>query len=423
MPPPSPSDYTNSNGNSSKEPKAGLRNVFAMGLVSFFTDFSTEMILGILPLYIVNNLGASKAILGTIEGSAELISYSMRMVSGSLSDKMGKRKIFVLIGYGLSTASKPFFAVATGWVEAFIVRAIDRIGKGVRTAPRDALIADSIPETISGKAFGIHRTIDQLGAILGPIAAFAILEVMDIRFVFLFSLIPGAVAVFILIYFVKEVAVKRHSSTKITVRSNIGSLVTKRENRPFVFLLVVSGIFGLGAFNFSFILLKASDLKIEESLIPIIYAVINVAYTAVGIPAGILADRIGKEKVLIVGYIVFAVSTLIMAILSESPLSAYILALIFGTYLGIGETVQRAIVPKYVPSEMRGTAYGLYYLVAGITFFVANVVFGFLWDTYSLNIAVTYSLVLSVGAIIGMFVFMKGYTNRNNMSEITSREL
>ena len=328
MPPPSPSDYTNSNGNSSKEPKAGLRNVFAMGLVSFFTDFSTEMILGILPLYIVNNLGASKAILGTIEGSAELISYSMRMVSGSLSDKIGKRKIFVLIGYGLSTASKPFFAVATGWVEAFIVRAIDRIGKGVRSAPRDALIADSIPETISGKAFGIHRTIDQLGAILGPIAAFAILEVMDIRFVFLFSLIPGAVAVFILIYFVKEVAVKRHSSTKVTVLSNIGSLVTKRENRPFVFLLVISGIFGLGAFNFSFILLKASDLKIEESLIPIVYAVINVAHTAVGIPAGILADRIGKEKVLIIGYMVFVVSTILMAILSENPLICL--------YLGVG---------------------------------------------------------------------------------------
>ena len=408
----------------SKEPKPpGLRNVFAMGLVSFFTDFSTEMILGILPLYIVNNLGASKAILGTIEGSAELISYSMRMVSGSLSDKIGKRKIFVIIGYGLSTASKPFFAITTGWVGAFIVRATDRIGKGIRTTPRDALIADSIPETISGKAFGIHRTIDQLGAILGPIAAFAILQVMDIRFVFLFSLIPGVVAIIILIYFVKEVVVKRYSSTKVTMLSNIGGLVTKKENRPFVFLLVVSGIFGLGAFNFSFILLKASDLKIEESFIPIIYAVINVAHTAVGIPAGILADRIGKEKVLIIGYMVFVISTILMAILSENPLSAYILASAFGIYLGIGETVQRAIIPKYVSSEMRGTAYGLYYLVAGVTFFVANVVFGFLWDTYTMNIAVTYSLVLSVGAIIGMFIFLKGYTNRNNMSEITSREL
>jgi MFS family permease len=137
-----------------------------------------------------------------------------------------------------------------------------------------------------------------------------------------------------------------------------------------------------------------------KSFIPIIYTVINVAHAAVGIPAGILADRIGKEKVLIVGYVVFVVSTMLMVILSESPFSAYILASIFGIYLGIGETVQRAIIPKYVPSEMRGTAYGLYYLVTGVTFFVANVVVGFLWDVYTLNIAVSYSLVLSVGAII-----------------------
>jgi MFS family permease len=167
-----------------------------------------------LPLYIVNSLGAFRTILGTIEGSAELTSYAMRMVSGSLSDKIGKKKIFIIIGYGLSTASKPFFAASIGWVEAFIVRTADRIGKGVRTAPRDALITDSVTEKISGKAFGIHRTIDQLGAIVGPIAAFFILQVMDIHFVFLFSLIPGVVAVFILIYFVKEVMIKRYSSKK-----------------------------------------------------------------------------------------------------------------------------------------------------------------------------------------------------------------
>ena len=415
---PHPSD-PNSDGSSSSGTKnpPGLRNVLAMGLVSFFTDFSTEMVLGILPLYIVNSLGASRTILGTIEGSAELTSYAMRMVSGSLSDKIGKKKIFIIIGYGLSTASKPFFAASIGWVEAFIVRTADRIGKGVRTAPRDALIADSVTEKISGKAFGIHRTIDQLGAIVGPIAAFAILQVMDIRFVFLFSLIPGVVAVFILIYFVKEVMIKRYSSKKITMFSNIGSLVTKRENKPFAFLLIVSGIFGLGAFNFSFILLKASDLKIEESFIPIVYAVINVAHTVVGIPAGILADRIGKEKVLIMGYIVFVVSTTLMAVLSGNPLSAYILASVFGVHLGIGETVQRAIIPTYVPSEIRGTAYGLYYLVTGVTFFVANVVFGFLWDAYTLNIAISYSIVLSVGAILGMFIFIKRYSNRVNMSK------
>ena len=191
--------------NNQRRKSAGMRNVIALGLVSFFTDFSTEMILGILPLFIVTNLGAPKAILGGIEGSAELISYAFRTVSGSLSDRLRKRKIFVLAGYGLSTISKPFFAAATGWVDAFLVRAGDRVGKGLRTAPRDALIADSIPESVSGKAFGIHRTIDQMGAIVGPVAAFALLQVIDIRGIFLVSLIPGAVAVIILVFVVKEV--------------------------------------------------------------------------------------------------------------------------------------------------------------------------------------------------------------------------
>src|SRR5919197_2349605 len=192
-------------GNFNQDQPIGMRNVIALGFVSFFTDFSTEMILGILPLFIVTNLGASRTILGGIEGSAELISYAFRMVSGSLSDKLRKRKIFVLTGYGLSTISKPFFAVSTGWVDVFLVRAGDRVGKGLRTAPRDALIADSIPESVSGKAFGIHRTIDQMGAIVGPVAAFALLQVIDIRGIFLVSLIPGAVAVIILVFIVKEV--------------------------------------------------------------------------------------------------------------------------------------------------------------------------------------------------------------------------
>lgn len=179
---------------------SGLKNVFALGLVSFFTDFSTEMVLGLLPLYVVSNLGASRAILGTMEGSAELVSCAFRMISGSLSDYFQKRKIFVLIGYGLSTVSKPFLAFSTSWIDVLVVRVTDRIGKGVRSAPRDALISDSVSTSISGKAFGIHRTIDQMGAILGPIAAFAILQVMDIQWVFLFSLIPGAIALIILIF-------------------------------------------------------------------------------------------------------------------------------------------------------------------------------------------------------------------------------
>jgi MFS family permease len=402
---------------------AGMRNVTALGLVSFFTDFSTEMVLGVLPFFIVSTLGASRALLGVIEGSAELTSYAFRMVSGSLSDKVGKRKVFVIAGYGLSTITKPFFAASSSWIDAFVVRFVDRMGKGIRTAPRDALIADSVSESRVGRAFGIHRTIDQLGAIVGPIAAFALLQVVDIRGIFLLSLIPGAIAVLILVFFVKEVVVKRSSSTaavRVTILSNIKRVI--RGNRPFVLLLVITGIFGIGAFNFPFILLRASDLGIAENLIPLVYATINVAHTAIGIPSGIFADRVGKEKVLIIGYSVFALSTILMLVLSENTLYAYILSAIFGLYIGISETVQRAVIPKYVASELRGTAYGLYNVVIGTTFFVANVVFGFLWDNYSLTAAVSYSMITAIAAVSGMFVFIRRYPvhhNNNNRAQAT----
>lgn len=398
---------------SSGNDKSGMRNVVALGIVSFFTDFSTEMILGILPLFVVTNLGASRAILGAIEGSAELVSYAFRMVSGSLSDKIGKRKLFVLLGYGLSTASKPFFAVSTSWLDAFVVRTVDRIGKGIRTAPRDALIADSVSESISGRAFGIHRTIDQMGAIAGPIAAFALLQIIDIRGIFIVSLIPGIVAVIVLIFFVREIIPKTRSKT-ISMLSNIGSVI--KGNRPFCFLLVISGIFGLGSFNFSFILLKSSDLGISEDTIPIVYAIINVTHTAIGIPSGILADKFGKEKVLIIGYLIFGLSALFMAILSGNSNYAFLLAAIFGLYIGISETVQRALVPKHVPSELRGTAFGVYNLILGASFFVSNVVFGFLWDSNSLGVAVTYSLVLTVAAIIGMSLFVRKFSTSKTLN-------
>jgi MFS family permease len=383
----------------------GIRNVVALGFVSFFTDFSTEMILGILPLFIVTSLGASRTILGGIEGSAELIGYAFRMVSGSLSDKLRKRKIFVLAGYGLSTVSKPFFAVTSGWLDAFIVRVGDRIGKGLRTAPRDALIADSVLESTAGKAFGIHRTLDQMGAIVGPITAFALLQIIDIRGIFLVSLIPGAIGVIILIFIVKEVAI-RFSNTTGTL-SNFGNVL--KRNRPFVLLLIISGIFSIGAFNYSFILLKASNLGINKNVIPLVYAVINISHTAIGIPSGILADKIGKEKVLTIGYAVFAVSSLLMVILTGDSLYAYVLAAVFGLYTGVSETLQRAIIPKYISSELRGTAYGIYNLVIGSGFFVSNIVFGFLWDKYNVSVGVYYSIITSLAAITGMCLFVRKY--------------
>jgi len=381
-----------------------MRNVTVLGIVSFFTDFSTEMISGMLPSFIVTELGASKALLGGIEGSAELVSYAFRLVSGSLSDKLRRRKIFILLGYGLSTISKPFFSVSFNWIDVLIVRIIDRIGKGVRTAPRDALISDSVTESTSGKAFGIHRTLDQTGAIAGPIAAYALLQFFDVRDIFILSLIPGIIAIIILVFFVKEVIGK---GTTEGMQKNF--LYLLKQNRPFTILLLLTGIFGLGAYNYSFILLNSSDLGVIDSSIPLVYATINIAHTAVSIPSGIIADRIGKEKVLILGYGILLISSFLMLILSGNFLYAFVIALIYGIYVGITETVQRAVLPKYVDSNLRGTAYGLYSLVIGLGFFIGNILFGYLWDAYSLDVSITFSSIFVASAMIGMTVFIKKF--------------
>jgi MFS family permease len=182
-----------------------------------------------------------------------------------------------------------------------------------------------------------------------------------------------------------------------------------KQNRPFTILLLMTGIFGLGAYNFSFILLKSSDLGVIESSIPLVYATINITHTAVSIPSGILADRIGKERVLILGYGILLVSSFLMFLLSGNFLYAFVIALVYGIYIGITETVQRAVLPKYVDSNLRGTAYGLYSLVIGVGYFIGNIVFGYLWDNYSLDAAISFSSFFVASAMIGMTVFIKKF--------------
>lgn len=375
-----------------------------LGIVSFFTDFSTEMIAGMLPSFTVTELGASKAILGGIEGSAELVSYAFRLVSGSLSDRFRRRKIFILLGYGLSTISKPFFSVSFNWIDVLVIRISDRVGKGVRTAPRDALISDSVTETTSGKAFGIHRTLDQTGAIAGPIAGYALLQAFNVRDIFVLSLIPGIIAIIILVFFVKEVIGK-----DITKGMQRNFYYLLKQNKPFTILLVITGIYSLGAYNFSFILLKSLDLGVIESSIPLVYAAINITHTAISIPAGIIADRIGKEKILILGYGVLLISSSVMVLLSGNFLYAFVIALIYGIYVGITETVQRAVLPRYADSNVRGTAYGLYNLVIGVGFFIGNILFGYFWDVYSLGVAISFSSIFVASAMTGMTVFIKKF--------------
>jgi MFS family permease len=381
---------------------SSVRNLFALGFVSFFTDMSSEMVFSLLPTFLLGLPGSSRAVLGLIEGTAEALSYALRAVSGFFSDKFRKRKIFVLLGYALSNAVKPLFAVAKVPFDVFVIRVTDRVGKAVRTSPRDALLSESVSEKRRGAAFGLHRTLDQAGAIVGPLIASTAMLILGftIRDIFWLSLIPGTIALFIILFLVKEQASKSTSEFKLLAG------VKSALKGNFSLLLIIVGIFSLGAFNFSFVLLNAQEAGIADSLIPLVYAAVNVAHTAIAIPAGVLSDRVGKEKVMIFGYGVFF-STTMLFLLPATGYVALLIAVMYGAYIGVVETVQRALIPDYVEKNLRGTAYGLYYLVVGSAFFVSNAVVGSLWEYFGSSVASGYSITLSAIAIIAMMLFVR----------------
>lgn len=378
------------------------RNIFALGFVSFFTDVSSEMVFSILPTFLLGLPGSSKAILGFIEGAAEALGYALRSVSGIFSDKFRKRKLLVLAGYGVSNAAKPLFAIARTPLDALVIRVSDRIGKAVRTSPRDVLLAESISEKHRGAAFGLHRTLDQAGAIVGPvIASTAMLAFgLTMRDIFWLSLIPGTIALLLLVFFVKERVGKAGGEFHL-----LAGVKTVLKGK-FPWLLVIVGVFSLGAFDFSFVLLNAQEAGVANSIIPIVYAVVNVAHAAIAIPAGVLSDRIGKEKGMILGYGLFLSSVILILFLPLSGFSAFLVAVFYGAYFGVIETVQRALIPGYVDGNLKGTAYGIYYLVIGSAFFVSNVVVGSLWEYFGSSMAVTYSIITSIIAIAAMVLFL-----------------
>jgi MFS family permease len=378
------------------------RNIFALGFVSFFTDVSSEMVFSLLPTFLLGLPGASIAILGFIEGTSEALSYALRAVSGVFSDKFRKRKLLVLVGYGVSNAVKPLFAIARAPFDVFVIRVSDRVGKAVRTSPRDALLSESVSEKRQGAAFGLHRALDQAGAIMGPVIASSALLVvgLTIRDVFWLSLIPGAIALLILLFAVKERIGKADGEFQLL--AGIKTVLKGNFSR----LLIVVGIFSLGAFNFSFVLLNAQEAGIADSFIPLVYAAVNVAHVAIAIPAGVLSDRVGKEKVMILGYGVFLFSVILILLLPLNGFNAFLVAVFYGAYFGVIETVQRALIPSYVNSNLRGTAYGVYYLIVGSAFFVSNAVVGSLWEYFGSSIASAYSIITSITAIAFMILFL-----------------
>lgn len=366
----------------------GMRNVYALGAVSFFTDVSTEMVMGYFPVFAVQELGATRAFLGLIEGVGEFVNYFFRMISGFLSDKLGKRKPLVFAGYALSTVSKPMFALARSPLDVLAVRAADRMGKGIRTSPRDALISQSVGERSMGRAFGLHRTLDQSGAILGPLLATFLLSVLGARNLFIVSFIPAAIALLVLWFFVADV--KAESKRGILLK---GARSLLKGN--FLLLLLALAILGFGYYDFSFILVRSTELGVAGYLVPLVYLALNAFHTAVGYPVGYISDKIGRGLLLGVSLTLFSISSLAMAFL-DSYFAVIALVTFYGLFFGMYETLSRAVIPRYAPNELRGTAYGLFYLTSGITSLIGMAIVGYLWDYWGRTIAFTYSAFLGL---------------------------
>lgn len=356
---------------------AGLeRNVFYSGLVSLLMDVSSEMLYPLVPLFLSTVLGVNKAVIGAIEGIAEATAGVLKTYSGWLSDRVGRRKALMIAGYGISTLSRPVMALSAAWHHVLAARFIDRAGKGVRGAPRDALIAESSGAGELGRSFGFHRAMDTAGAALGPLIAAGILLLYagNYRIVFWASMAPGALAVFVLARFIKEKGRPRHGAQR-------PRLSVKAFGFRYKAFLVVITVFSLGNSSDAFLILKAGEAGISAPLIPIVYLLFNLVYAMVSIPAGMLSDRVGSERVIFLGLVLFGLVYLGFA-LASAPAHVWGLFALYGVFLGLTEGVERAYVGSIVPPEFRATAYGVYHTAKGLSVLPASVAGGALWDAY-----------------------------------------
>jgi MFS family permease len=358
------------------------RNIWAVSLTSFFMDISSEMVINILPLFLSNVLGVKTNIIGLIEGIAESTASLLKLFSGWLSDKLHARKWLAVAGYGLSALSKPFFYFANSWGWVAGVRWVDRVGKGIRTAPRDALVADSIKEENRGLAFGFHRAADTGGAMLGILIALGLvwraqasnltLGQSTFQTIVLASLVPAFLAVLSLALGVKEVKPK-------TGEAQAPKFAFKALGKPFMIFMLIVGIFDLGNSSDSFLILRAQERGVSVLGILGLLAVFNLVYTLVSTPAGSLSDRLGRRNVIIGGWIVYALVYLGFAMVSETW-QVWLLYIVYGLYYGMAYGTAKAMVADLVSEDLRGTAYGTYNAILGIIDFPASLIAGILWQ-------------------------------------------
>ncbi len=388
------------------------RNVFFAGVSSFFMDVSSEMVYSLVPIFLSSVLGVNKSLIGLIEGIAETTASMLKMFAGWLSDKLGRRKPLMVFGYGISTLSRPLLALSGGWGMVLGSRFVDRFGKGVRTAPRDAIVADSCDPRELGRSFGYHRAMDQFGAVIGPAIAFLVLSLRPggYRTVFWISMIPGVLCVIVIVFFIHDRRKRAAAAAPTGVTGAAGgtavngaargsgaagaAAATGRAPRPslreragrlrgpLLAYLVVTAVFSLGNSSDAFLILRARDLQVAAVMIPVLYVTFNFIYSALSVPAGLLADRIGRRKVALMGFAVFAIAYAWMA-MAHSQAAAWGVFAVYGIYMGISDGNGRALLAEFSSGARRGTAFGAYHMVVGLAALPASVIAGVLYDRVS----------------------------------------
>jgi len=373
-------------------------NVFILGLASFFTDISTEMITKVLPLFL-ESIGAGGAFIGVIEGLAETVASLLKMFSGYISDKFRNRKFLTIFGYAESTLAKALLLFVNTPAGVLIVRVLERIGKGIRTAPRDALIASYTDETNRGFYFGFHRALDTLGAALGPLLGFWVLEKFgktNYREIFKVALIPAVLAVVIL-FFVQERKLDQE------IKKNNSFISNAKLGKRFYMFLVAVIIFTLGNSSDAFITMYAGNLGVLPTTILLMWALHSLVYSILSTPLGILSDKIGRKTTLISGMIIYGISYLLFA-LTRDPNFLWVVFVLYGVYYAMSEGIQKAFVSDLVvDDEVRGTAFGIYNFAVGIMSFPASLIAGILYQYIAPNVPFYFGGVLAL--VAGVLIF------------------
>ena len=381
------------------------RNILFTGLTSFLTDTSVKMVYSVMPMFLLS-IGASKTSLALIEGIAESTASLVKALSGFWSDKIGKNKPFMLIGYGLSALIIPLYTFVVSPVQVLYLRFIERFGKGIRTAPRDSLIAGSITNGETGRSFGLQKAMDNSGAIVGPLLAFALLSLIpgNYRLIFLVAGLPAILAIFVIIFGIREAKKNKH---ELFTRFHFKDFPSK-----YYFFLGIVFVFTLGNSTDALLLVKANEVGVKVVLIPLVYLVTNVVSVLASIPIGTLSDRIGKEKILVIGYVIYAVVYYGFGVTSSLGVITSLFAL-YGLYSAATDGVQKAFISDLIDKNKKGTGLGIYNALLGITLLPASLIAGLLYDKINSSIPFYFGAVTAVISVILMLIFILLKSNHN----------